>query len=495
MSVIRKQSIRHTLVNYLGVAIGLLSTIFIYPRATELYGLYQMVFGSSLIVMSIFLLGFNVLSIKFFPRFKDESNGHNGFLLLLIKGGLAGFILFLLFFPLVRYVLLDLLFANNDNRALFGDHLLFIIPIVLFFILNNLFLKYISNFHKIVIPTILDQLLIKIVLPILVLLYLFELINLKMFFIFVCLNYLAVLLGLIFYTKSINQLHLKPNKSFIDKPLAKEMRSYSLFGLLNALGNQLAFRIDVLMVGGLVSVSSGGVYAIVNVIIDVITKPAKAIKAITNPIISEKWETNDTDAIKGIYQKSSIVLLTSGLFFFLGIWLSIDDLFSIMPNSETIRVGKYVILFLGISKLFDLATSVNTQIIANSSKYKFNFYSMLFLAVLNIIFNLVFIPKYQMVGAALATLCSLGIFNLMKLIYIWTQFKMQPFSVRTLYLLVIAAVCFLVCFYLPVNFHPVLNILIRSVVLTVLYITAVYYLQISEEVNESIEKFIAKIRA
>lgn len=493
MSVIRKQSISHTIVNYIGVAIGLLSTIFIYPRAMELYGLYQMIFGSSLIVMSIFLLGFNVLAIKFFPRFKNEANGHNGFLLLLIKGGLAGFGLFLIFFPLVRYVLLDLLFGNNDNRDLFAEHLFFVFPIVLFFILNNLFLKYISNFHKIVIPTILDQLLIKIVLPILVLLYLVEFIDLKMFFVFVSINYFLVLLGLILYTKSLGQLHLTPNKSFIDKSLSKEMRSYSLFGLLNALGNQLAFRIDVLMVGGLVSISAGGVYAIVTVIIDVMTKPAKAINAIANPIISEKWENNDLGAIQGIYQKSSIVLLISGMFIFLGIWLSIDDLFSIMPNSETIRAGKYVVLFLGISKLFDLATSVNTQIIANSPKFKFNFYSMLFLAVLNIIFNLIFISKYQIVGAAIATLCSLGLFNILKLIYIWVQFKMQPFSKSTLLLLVVAAICFLTCFYLPVNFHPIINILIRSVLLSIMYLVAVYKLKISADFNESIEGFLARV--
>jgi len=493
MSVIRKQSIRHTLVNYIGVAIGLLSTIFIYPRAMELYGLYQMVFGSSLIVMSIFLLGFNVLAIKFFPRFKDGSNGHNGFLLLLIKGGLAGFILFLVFFPLVRFILLDLLFGHNANRDLFAEHFMFVIPIVLFFIFNTLFLKYISNFHKIVIPTILDQLMIKLVLPVLVLLYLAEMINLKLFFVFVSLNYFLVFLGLVFYTKSLGQLYIKSNKSFIDKPLAKEMKSYSLFGLLNALGNQLAFRIDVLMVGGLVSISAGGVYAIVTVIIDVMTKPAKAIKAISNPIISEKWETNDLKAINGIYQKSSIVLLISGMFIFLGIWLSIDDLFSIMPNSEVIRQGKFVVFFLGISKLFDLATSVNTQIIANSPKFKFNFYSMLILAVLNIIFNLFFIEKFQMVGAAIATLSSLGIFNVLKLIYIWVQFKMQPFTRSTILLLVIAAICFLFCFYLPVNFHPIVNILIRSALLSLLYFAAVYYLKVSKDFNESIEGVLSKV--
>ncbi len=493
MSVIRKQSIQHTFVNYIGVAIGLLSTIFIYPRATELYGLYQMVFGAATIAMAIFLFGFNVLAIKFFPRFKNESNGHNGFLLLLIKGGLIGFISFLLLFPLVRYILLDLLFGANPNRALFEDHFLYIIPIVLFFIFNNLFLKYISNFHKIVIPTILDQLLIKIVLPSLVILYLLKIIDLQLFFICICINYFLVLLGLIWYTKSLNQLHFRANKGFINDELAKEMRSYSIFGLLNALGNQLAFRIDMLMVGGLVSISSGGIYAIVNVIIDVIMKPAKAIIAIANPIISEKWENSDVKGIEGIYQKSSIVLLINGLFIFLGIWLSVDDLFSIMPNSEKMMAGKYVILFLGIAKLFDLATSVNTQIIANSPKFKFNFYSLLLLAILNIIFNLLLIPKFQMVGAALATLCSLGIFNIMKLIFIWIQFRIQPFSKSTFLLLLISAVCFLICFYLPVNFNPIVNILIRSAVLTILYFASIYYMNVSKDFNETLVGFYRKV--
>ena len=493
MDVIRKQSIRHTLVNYIGVAIGLLSTVFIYPKAQELYGLYQMIFGSATIAMAIFLLGNNVLAIKFFPRFKDDSSGHNGFLFLLLKGGLIGFILFLIFIPVVRYILLDLLFGKNENRALFQEHFYFIIPIVFFFILNNLFLKYISNFHKIVVPTVLDQLLIKIVLPILVILYLMKLIDISLFFILISVNYLIVFLGLIWYTKYLKQLHLKPSKSFVDKSLLKEMRSYSAFGLLNALGNQLAFRIDVLMVGGLVSISSGGIYAIVNVIIDVIMKPAKAITAIANPIISDKWENNDTNAIQGIYQKSSIVLLISGLFIFMGIWLSIDDLFSLMPNSEEMRAGKYVIFFLGIAKLFDLATSVNTQIIANSPKFRFNFYSLLILAVLNIIFNLVFIEKYQMVGAAIATLCSLAIFNILKLIYIWVQFKMQPFSKSTILLLTIAAICFLSCFYLPVNFHPLFNILVRSILLSLMYFVAIYYFKISKDFNQSIEGVISKV--
>jgi len=493
MGVIERQSIKHTAVNYVGVAIGILSTLFVYPDAQELYGLYLSVFSSALIITSFFLLGFNVLAIKFFPHFKNEENGHNGFLMLLIKGGLIGFILSMLALPLIKYLLLDLLFNNNpEGKALFQEHFYFIIPLVFLFIFNNLFIKYISNFHRIVIPTILDQLLIKIVLPISVILYLMKIIDIRTFFICILVNYLVVFIGLIFYTKNLKQLFLSSTKGFVTKPLANEMKSNAVFGILNALGTQLAFRIDTLMVAGLVSMSSGGIYGIVNVLIDVITKPAKAIRAIASPIISESWRNNNLSEIENIYKKSSIVLLISGLYVFMGVCLSVDDLFSIMPQSESMRQGKYVLILLGIAKLIDLGTSVNTQIILNSKKFKFNFYALLCLAVLNIAFNLVFILHYDMgmTGAALATLCSLGLFNFMKLVFIKLNFGMQPFSNKTLVLLIVSGICFTICYYIPLDFHPIVNILIRSSVLSILFLSSVVYLNISEDFNKTLSRFV-----
>jgi len=475
MGVIQRQSIKHTLVNYVGVAIGMLSTFFVYPNAQELYGLYTTVFSSAVIASSVFLLGFNFLAIKFFPQFKNSDNGHNGFLLLLLKGGMAGFILFLLFLPVVKFILLDLLFNNSQERALFETHFYFIIPIVFLFIFNNLFIKYVSNFHRIVIPTILDQLLIKIVLPLIVILYLLKYLDLKLFFILVVINYLVVCLGLIFYIKRLKQLHLGSGQGFVEKTLAKEMRVHAGFGILNSLGTQLAFKIDTLMVAGLVSLSFGGIYAIVNILIGVMSKPAKAIKAIASPIISESWNNNDIKEIEKIYRKSSILLLISGLYIFMGIWLSIDDLFTLMPESETMRQGKYVLFFLGLANLIDLATSINTEIIANSKKFKFNFYTLILLAILNIFFNLLFIKALGMgmVGAAIATLCSLGLFNLMKLIFIHVQFGIQPFNIKTLILILIALVSFTICKLLPLEFHPAVNILIRSVVLSLFFLIGV----------------------
>ncbi|MEM6967418.1 MAG: polysaccharide biosynthesis C-terminal domain-containing protein, partial [Bacteroidota bacterium] len=300
------------------------------------------------------------------------------------------------------------------------------------------------------------------------------------------------LLGLILYTNFLGQLHLKTDFGYIKKPLAKAMANYSLYGLLNALGSQVAFRIDTLMVAGIIGITSSGVYAIVNVISDAIMKPAKGIIAISSPIISRSWKNNDLDEIRMIYKKSSVVLLTLGWLVFLGIWGSIDDLISIMENSEIIQQGKYVVLVLGLAKIIDLATSVNSEIISYSKKYQFNFYALLILAVLNIVLNLVFIPIYGLVGSAIATFCSVSIFNISKLIFIWVNFKMQPFTFTTLKILCVVGFCWSVIYFVSFNFHPIINIILRSTLLTVLYGSIILYFKISPDVNEMLYKWLKK---
>lgn len=483
MGVIQRQGIKHTIVNLFGVCIGLMSTIFIYPRATELYGLAQIFIGGSILLMSFFSLGLNAVTIKYFPIFKDESKKHRGFLGFLLIGVTLGFILFLCCLPVIRWIFLDLLFVNNENRELLSDNFLVLIPVVFLMLFNFIFLKYTSNFHRIVVPTILDQLFIKVALPVLVLLYIFQYINLQMFLMGIVINYILVFIGFVFYIIKLGQFHISIDRSFLSKPLKKEISEYSFFGILNALGSQLAFRIDTLMVAGLVSLSSGGIYAIVHVIIDVISKPLKAIIAIASPIISNKWVNKDITGIMSIYQKSSLLLLILGIYIFLGIWLSIDDLFLLMPNSEEMSKGKYVVFFLGIAKMIDLGTSVNSQIIAYSEKYKFNFYALMILACANILFNLIFIPEFQMVGAAIATLCSISLFNLAKVIYLKMKFGLQPFQPKTLVLILLAVTIFFILRFLPLYFNPFWNILVRSILLTVLYIGGAYLLKISSEFN------------
>ena len=93
MGVIIRQGIKHSLVNYLGAGVGVISMLFIYPLDAEAYGLARFLTDTAILFIPITLLGANVLPVRFFPTFEDDKNAHNGFLGWLLVLSLVGSLL------------------------------------------------------------------------------------------------------------------------------------------------------------------------------------------------------------------------------------------------------------------------------------------------------------------------------------------------------------------------------------------------------------------
>ena len=108
MGVIKRQGLKNTIVNYAGVALAALSTIFIYPNDRETYGLAQFLIGTSLFLLPIMSLGGNSVMVRFFPRFRDNEKEHNGILGLTMIMSLAGCALFLLLYWLFEEKIFEL---------------------------------------------------------------------------------------------------------------------------------------------------------------------------------------------------------------------------------------------------------------------------------------------------------------------------------------------------------------------------------------------------
>ena len=491
MGIIKRQGIKQSVVSYAGMVLGVLSTLLIYTHSTEAYGLFRLLYDAAYLVSPFILLGFHSVTVRFFPTFKDPGNGHNGFLFFLLSVAAFGFIIFIAALPAIRWLLLEQLFKGRSD--LFQTHFNYIVPLAFLIVYIKVFVQYISNFQRIVVPAIFEQLLIKITLPLLILLYIYQWITIEGMVNGVVLSYLVALIGLVTYTWWLGELNLRPNLKFIKRPLAKEISVYASYGILAMLSGQLAFKIDTLMVGGLIDVRHAGIYTIAATLTEVIIKPSRAIFGIAGPIIAKSWEENDMEEIKMIYQKSSLNLLIVGIFIFLGVWLSIEALFSLMPNTEELLVGKYVILFLGMARLVDMATSVNNEILNYSKYFRFSLYAMLLLAVFNIICNLIFIPKFHLVGAAMATLLSGFLFNLVKLLFIKWKFEIQPFSRATLKTLGVALVAYAMAYIIPSLPHPLLDILVRSSVFAVIYGTLILKLNISPDINDLVQQGMTRV--
>ena len=84
MGVIQRQSIKRSLVSYIGVGVGVISTLFIYPLESTLYGRIQFVLSVALLLSPVFSLGVKSLAVRFYPEFSEKKEGDRGLFSLLL---------------------------------------------------------------------------------------------------------------------------------------------------------------------------------------------------------------------------------------------------------------------------------------------------------------------------------------------------------------------------------------------------------------------------
>ena len=94
MGIIQRQVFKSSIISYIGVAIGILSTVFIYPDALEIIGLFRALFDASVLISIVVMMGSSVSAVRYFPKYENKETGHGGLLswLLLVSG--VGFIIF-----------------------------------------------------------------------------------------------------------------------------------------------------------------------------------------------------------------------------------------------------------------------------------------------------------------------------------------------------------------------------------------------------------------
>ena len=166
------------------------------------------------------------------------------------------------------------------------------------------------------------------------------------------------------------------------------------------------------------------------------------------------------------------------------VWINIDDLFLLIPNSEVYVEGKYVVLFIGMAVLFDMATGVNNEIILMSDFYKWNMFIMFFLIAVGIINNLILIPIYGITGAAMATAISIFLFNVVKYIIVYAKLGIQPFRKKTITALLVGTIVYLTASFLPSTENAILNIIYKGSFISVAYLLSHHYLKTSEDLSK-----------
>jgi len=489
MGVIRRQTMKYSIVNLVGLMIGAFSTLFVYPHALEAYGLVQVLFSVGMIGLPLLTFGANTVAIRFFPRFQDKTTGHNGFVVVLIGLCCIGFsfcgLMLLFFWPdIIRFMQ----YRAGSSSALLPTYFWMALPLAFFYVTGVVLGVYSSNFKRIVVPSLFLDFSQKIIVPALLIAVWQQWISLETALWGLLAHAALVLTCLILYLRWLGEWHWKPQPGFLKPALRRELLQFILFGAVGGFALQLASKVDIFMVGSMTALKAAGIYSIAAYIAAAIDIPTKGLYAASASSVAEYLAKDDRPALESLYKKVSINLLVIGVLLFGAAWTSVDNLFAIIPNGSEVSAGKYVLLFIGLSRLVEMGTGLNNYMMYYSKYYLYALISLSILAVANISLNLWLVPWLGINGAAIATLVSVSSYNLISVGLVWLKFRLQPFSRNTLYALLSGILAYLIVFFIPKTGYDLLDIMYRSGLYILIFGGLAYYLRLSPDLNEMVRK-------
>ena len=481
MGIVINQSIKNSLSFYFGMFLGAISTVFVYPNVfndqPDHWGLIQLIVAYSFIISTFSNFGVPKTFIRFFPIIENKSKFYF-FSFLLITIGYLLFLILALFFE-------DWFFKFISASPLLIDKFYLIYFMVLIISVYELFVSISRSNLNSTLPTFLNEAFLKSYSLIVLILHGLKILNFDQFLFFYVGGYSMKLIIIFISQINTNSINLIFSLRGIK---ITELIQFGLFVIVGGASAMLVSRLDMVMIGKFMGLKHVAFYSVAFYVGNAIRVPGRAVVAISAPIVSKAWKNNNLKLIKDIYYKSSINQLIIGGIFFVCVWLSVDDIFSLLP--EKFSGGRLVVFFIGLSQLFNVAMGVNGAIILNSKYYRFDLYANLFLLAVTFLSNYLFIPDSSPLkelgivginGAAFATALSIFLFNFIKFVFIYVKVKLHPFDIKTLYSILLLLFVYYVVDSLSLDLNPYLNILLNSSISLIIFVPILLYTKLSLE--------------
>ena len=496
MGIVQSQSIRNTVITFFGFGIGAINALFLYTNflGKMHYGIVSTILSGANLMMPFMAFGAQNTLIRFFSHYKTEQKREE-------------FLTFMLFFPLLLIVPISLLFyvfytpiSNGwviENASL--KPFFWLIPVVgLFMAYFEVFYAWVKVQMKSVVGNLISEVLYRLVIMMLLIAVHFDWITKDTCVYGIALSYLAQLIGMKIYAFSVK----RPVLRWVIPENIKDIVQYSFFIIVSGGVAVMLVDFDKVMIPHYKEISQNALYAVAIFIATVIAVPSRAMTQIVAPITAKLLVENKHDELNELYKKSAINLQIIGGFLMMLIFLNIKQLYLLIPNNYSGGIG--VVFMIGLSKFYDVLLGNNNSIIVNTKYYRMVLLFGVFTVFLMIGLNMLLIPTYGIFGSALATLITVAIYNTIKLIFVVKKMNLYPFTDKTLYSLGILGVCFSIFYFWDFHFggiyvgkfciSPIINIALKSILITVFYLVVNYKLAISEEFNQVSNSILKKAK-
>jgi len=482
MGIVANQSFKNTITTYLGFGIGAINTLFLYTNfiTDTYYGLVAFILSTANIMTPLMAFGVHNTIIKFYSTFKT-------------KHSLNSFLTVMLLLPLVIVIPMGIFgytcynFIGNllsQENAIVKDYIWYIFLAAVSMAYFEVFFAWAKAQMLTVFGNFMKEVFHRVGIMLLLFCVFFEYITVDQFIIDVILVYVLRALAMMFYAFNIRMpvFTIKHFDNLV--PIIK----YS--GLIIIAGSiaTIVLDIDKFMLGQYIPIEEVAYYSVAIFIATVIAVPQRAMHQIMLPMTAKFLNDKNISALEDLYKRSSLNLYVICGFIFLLIIANINELYMIIP--QEFRNGLVVVFLISLAKLSDTVLGNNNAILFNSDYYRMVLFFGILLTILTVILNMVFIPLYGINGSAFATFIAIIVYNLVKIVFVKKKFKMLPFTNSTFKLSILITVGVFGFYYWDFKFHPLVNMALKSVLISLFYAVTVYRMNISEEISQIFNKYL-----
>ncbi|MFT5251821.1 MAG: O-antigen/teichoic acid export membrane protein [Flavobacteriales bacterium] len=486
MGIVLNQSLKNTIITYIGFGIGAINTIFLYPYflGATYYALTNYILSASSIVMPLLAFGMQNTLVKFYSQCKTEDEEDR-------------FLSFSVFFPLVLSIpllLLGWLFFDEIAAYLSKENpivkeYLWLIPF------TGLCMAYFEIFYawaRVHMHSVFGNFIKEVGLRTF---SLFTLIGIYYNWITIV-QFVYVTAGIYLVALIVTMLYAfylkRPNFQIGLPHNFKDIVVYTFFIILSGSVATLLLDIDKIMLNQYIKIENIAYYSIATYIALVISVPSRAMHQIVYPITAKLMHEDKQEELNDLYKKTSINLQIVGGFVMLCIFVNINQLYEMIPKEY--GGGVLVVFMIGLSKYFDLILGNNNAIIFNTKYYRAVLFLGVVLVLLTVVLNMIFIPLFGILGSAFATLLSITLYSLAKLMFVVKRLHLYPFTKQTVYSLLLTFALFLLFYFWQFPFNPIIAIILKSVLVAITYVYLNFKLKLSLQINEVLEGLLERIK-
>jgi O-antigen/teichoic acid export membrane protein len=495
MGDIRKQSISSSIFIYIGFAFGAVNTFLLTKEGyftPEQYGITTTMVAINQVFFPLACFGMVSVMGRFYPYYYDSlKKDQNDLLSLALIVSLVGFALLCL-----AGVIFKPLFIRKflSNAPALVKYYFWLFPFTFFYLIFSILETHSAIYKKTVFPNFLREGAVRMVTTILIGLYIIRWISFDVFVkCFACIYAVTAFLLWFFLWKN-GEFVLVFKRSRVTRKKGREMFQFVAYIYAGIVIAALGQQIDSFSLASQEGLAAVGVFSLSQYIATVVQVPQRSMVAIASPYIAQAWKENNLAQIQNIYFKSSINLLIIALLIFCNIWLNLDVAYRVFGLDEAFVAGKYVVLLLGITKIIDMGTGINSQLLYTSPAWRFEFYIGMALMFLAIPLNYVMVKNFGIMGAAYYNIIYFSVYNAIRIIFIQWKYKLQPFSINTLKAIVLTLVIYFPVSYVMQNASGIVGMAAKSVVFTSLFVAGVYYLNLTPDLQPVLDALTRRLR-